>query len=401
MEKVKVQCFRRAIGVCFAIVGCLFGFAVRSSMGQGADPLVASRSSDSRYRVCENGKWGFIDARGRVVIAPKYIRASDFSEGLAYAVLPHGTNRHGQKAFVNIDGEIMIGPGPPREGYSRYDDWVKEFRSGRDAEWTYSDFHSGLARFLDDGSGLWGYVDKSGKLVINPQFNYASDFSEGMAHVYLPGDNSEWVINSVGQQLWQVSRGETLGDFSEGLATSYITRSDRLWSGYVDKTGRIAVAKQYRVTHDFHNGRGLTCNENHKWGYLTNEGKVAIEFKYDQASSFSNGVAFVIRDGVGEIIDPAGKTLKIAEFDSRSVDIVDSADGMFRLALPHPDPRLNELGAAGAWGAVDADGRLAIPLEFDDLGEFQNGLAYARKGAVSGYVNKNAEWVWQTENWDE
>ena len=33
----------------------------------------------------------------------------------------------------------------------------------------------------DDGK--WGYIDKSGKFVIDPQFDYAEGFSEGLAAV--------------------------------------------------------------------------------------------------------------------------------------------------------------------------------------------------------------------------
>uniref|UniRef100_A0A7C4CB44 WG repeat-containing protein n=1 Tax=candidate division WOR-3 bacterium TaxID=2052148 RepID=A0A7C4CB44_UNCW3 len=31
--------------------------------------------------------------------------------------------------------------------------------------------------------GKWGYIDKSGSLVVNPQFDWAADFSEGLARV--------------------------------------------------------------------------------------------------------------------------------------------------------------------------------------------------------------------------
>lgn len=51
------------------------------------------------------------------------------------------------------------------------------------------DFSEGLARVCIGGSyppccgGKWGYIDRTGKILINPQFDYAEDFSEGLAVV--------------------------------------------------------------------------------------------------------------------------------------------------------------------------------------------------------------------------
>ena len=37
--------------------------------------------------------------------------------------------------------------------------------------------------FPIEEKGKFGYINKSGKVVINPQFNFAESFSEGMAAV--------------------------------------------------------------------------------------------------------------------------------------------------------------------------------------------------------------------------
>ena len=42
-------------------------------------------------------------------------------------------------------------------------------------------FSEGLARVEKDGK--WGFIDKSGKVVIEPQYDYVGDFSEGLAKV--------------------------------------------------------------------------------------------------------------------------------------------------------------------------------------------------------------------------
>ena len=47
------------------------------------------------------------------------------------------------------------------------------------------DFSEGLAavRVGDRNTGKWGYIDKKGKFVINPRFDWAFPFSEGLAVV--------------------------------------------------------------------------------------------------------------------------------------------------------------------------------------------------------------------------
>ena len=44
-------------------------------------------------------------------------------------------------------------------------------------------FADGLAavRIGDENTGKWGYIDKQGKMVINPQFDWAGSFSDGLA----------------------------------------------------------------------------------------------------------------------------------------------------------------------------------------------------------------------------
>ena len=58
-----------------------------------------------------------------------------------------------------------------------------------------NDFREGLAevRIGDDKTGKWGYIDKQGKMVINPQFDCdfsCGVFSEGLAAVRIGDDKT-------------------------------------------------------------------------------------------------------------------------------------------------------------------------------------------------------------------
>ena len=65
----------------------------------------------------------------------------------------------GKTGFVNRDGKLVINP---------------QFDDARN-------FYDGLA--LVSSGGKAGYIDEDGKSIINPQFDVAGDFSNGLAAV--------------------------------------------------------------------------------------------------------------------------------------------------------------------------------------------------------------------------
>ena len=61
----------------------------------------------------------------------------------------------------------------------------------------------------------YGYIDKNGKVVIEPQFDYAYPFSEGLAHVNK--DAKYGFIDKSGKVVIEPQFDEA-GAFSEGFA---------------------------------------------------------------------------------------------------------------------------------------------------------------------------------------
>jgi WG repeat protein len=63
-------------------------------------------------------------------------------------------------------------------------------------------FAEGLAK-IEQGN-RWSYIDKDGKIVINPQFEEAFDFNGGLAEVRV-GD-SRGYIDPAGKLVWNPSK---------------------------------------------------------------------------------------------------------------------------------------------------------------------------------------------------
>lgn len=97
----------------------------------------------------------------------------------------------------------------------------------------------------------------------------------------------------------------TLGSgFSDGLA-SVIVNGEYV---YIDKTGNIVL--KCGVTGDFHDGLVRNYKEvdrmKYKYGYLDKQGNVAIDYIYDSAYDFVDGLAPVQKDGKWYYIDTKG-----------------------------------------------------------------------------------------------
>src|SRR5262249_23662536 len=100
-------------------------------------------------------------------------------------------------------------------------------------------------------SGKCGYVDSTGKVVIEPQFSWAEEFSEGLA-AFENEDGKHGYIDETGKIVIE-PKFENWTNFSEGLAAVSV---DFEW-GYIDKSGKWAIAPQFAVGGPFSNGLAL------------------------------------------------------------------------------------------------------------------------------------------------
>ncbi len=102
---------------------------------------------------------------------------------------------------------------------------------------------------------VWGFKDASGKLVIEPQFESAGGFSEGLARVRVAG---KWGFVDVRGEIVISPRFEQARFFSGGTAKvkedgrwGLIDRNGNWVEGidadrFVDKEGRFVSEQEYR-----------------------------------------------------------------------------------------------------------------------------------------------------------
>ncbi|MGB8262232.1 MAG: WG repeat-containing protein [Terracidiphilus sp.] len=196
--------------------------------------------------------------------------------------------------FVDLDGKVAIPA-------------VWEGVAFSDVSGQAVAFNEGLCGVLKDGK--WGYIDKSGKLAIPPQFDSAGPFVEGLARV---GLGNRWgFIDKKGQYAVNPQFYEA-GYFHDGLAP---VRGDGGW-GYIDRSGAFAIQPHFNSTDSDGFSEGLAwARTTGKFGYIDRTGAFAIAPQFDGAASFSDGLAAVIVGGKWGYIDRSGKLRINPQFD--------------------------------------------------------------------------------------
>jgi WG containing repeat len=126
---------------------------------------------DGLARILIDGKTGYIDRRGKLVIRPQFTEAYNFTEGLAPVKIG---SKYG---YINTKGKLVI----PAE-YN-----------------TVSEFRSGLAAVRIGKK--YGYIDPKGKLIVSPQFDTAFSFQGNVAAIKT--SSRPGYIDRQGKIIWQ------------------------------------------------------------------------------------------------------------------------------------------------------------------------------------------------------
>ncbi len=306
-----------------------------------------------RFPVQKNGKSGYINLNGSLVIPPKFYIAGEFTDGIAI-VMPTENSGETIDADGNTVGKLPL------------------YKS-------IEPFSEGLAVVFQDETH-WGFVDSKGKLVIPLKFSGATSFSEGLAAV---GDRSgKWGwIDKTGQYVIQ-PQFDTGDIFKEGMAR--IGRGPNGGKkGFIGKSGKVVVDPVYIYAEDFSEGLSVAFDGKRK-RYLDKSGKSIIQVPENGGgNSFREGFAAVKFGSDAGFIDKTGKMVLKVPFD-----VVSSfSEGLA--------PVRSGDSKTGKWGCVDKTGKVIISPQFPEKPVFKNGLAKIRTPEGVGYINHAGTWVWK------
>ena len=224
------------------------------------------------------------------------------------------------------------------------------------------------ALFPVEMGGRWGFADKSGKLVVNAQFDRAEDFSGKLAAVRM----GKWgYADSTGHLVINPQFDEA-GPFSAGLAA--VAMGARY--GYIGLDGKYVVNPQFDEAGPFAENLAAVKMDHH-WGFIDKSGKFVINPQFDDAAGFSAGLAAVRMGKLYGYVDSTGKFVVNPQFDHAG----SFSEGLAAVSL------------GGRWGFIDKTGKVIINPQFDDAGTFVKGLAPAKLGKSWGYVDTQGKFA--------
>lgn len=283
---------------------------------------------------------GYINEKGEEVISPKYYQASEFSEGFAVVQLDST-----YKTFIDKDENQLIKPvigylGSFNDGLAvvldngTFHGYV-DTQGNKVITLASSDnvslkvnivgrtFQEGLAVVYNKETKKYGYIDKTGDLVIPFEYDRANSFQEGVAVVMK--DDAYYTINKKGVKIIDLSKLPDIPNshldernlfdaeqhmFSEGL----LHVNKEIENYYMDKNGKIMLNDLGSYVEPFYSGRARIYRydkdvQDMTFAFIDKRGKLVTDFifKVFGYSSFSEGVAFQKKiDGEGIYINQAG-----------------------------------------------------------------------------------------------
>lgn len=239
----------------------------------------------------------FIDDAGKVALASQYALVDSFSEGLAMVgTTVSDVSVVGGYGFIDKTGQLVI-PGI-------YQD------AGR--------FSDGLAVVKKEGK--YGYIDQRGTVVVDFKYRQAEAFQDGTARCLLDSANvntSLQFIDKTGKVLYR-TRADDIGRFSEGLLFANVvvgpvkipkdpTRDQEAPErvvGYMNPRFEFEIRinrempgdRYFLQGEEFHEGLAEVAFGHaggERKGFISREGELVIEGNYLQVQPFSDGLAAV------------------------------------------------------------------------------------------------------------
>lgn len=159
-------------------------------------------------------------------------------------------------------------------------------------------------------SGKWGYK-QFGEWVIEPRFDQAKDFADGLAAVSLYG---KWgYISKTGESVTPY-KYDQCGNFSEGIARVKLYGK---W-GFIDRTGTLVVPFKFTQASDMKNGLSkVTLGD--KSGYVDKTG-AWFDSEADMMQSFSAFARHYVEADINEW-QRKGKYEKLSDWQARVNDV--------------------------------------------------------------------------------
>jgi WG repeat protein len=258
----------------------------------------------------------------------------------------------------------------------------------------------------------YGAINRSGEVVIPPEYEEPIVMREGLARVR-KGSRVAY-LDASGKRVIEPQE-MTSELFSQGVAPATGRTADGKFGwGYIDRKGAWRIQPQFADAKGFSGSRAAVGVADEwgkvKYGYIDANGAIVIKPQFDKAFAFGRVARVEIEKRI-RLIDSQGRDVTPADIDA----FAEVSDGMMlarkgrllgflddegKVAIA---PRFQSVqdfkgGRARFWenskyGYIDKKGNVVIEAKFDSAADFSEGLAAVRVGERYGFVDPNGRLV--------
>ena len=365
----------------------------------------------------QNGKWGFMNHQGKVMIQPKFDFVDAFSQGRAAAginelygfidpmgawviqpqfkdVLPFRFNlsvvfnENLEAGLINLFGEWIVKPAfkdiiiindekvwvENEDNFLLYDIKMNQF--GETAYNEISEFIDGLA-LVSDARG-YSLIDMKG----NMRFSYAEEVLR-FGDLFLVTHNDSLALVDDENNIILPYNVYEFAAFNPNGLTPFVL-NDRL--GYLNPEGKVVIPARFdtfpnwEIFAGFVNEHAKAYNaKTRKYGLIDNKGSWILQARYNDVSFFSEMIAVQITDK-WEFVNSSGQKLNLGVYD-RAESFQNGVALVFR---------------GGQMGLINRSGQTVLPITMRRINRLSDEiLRWEDADGAVWFGCKDGSLIWQ------
>ena len=332
-----------------------------------------------------DGKWGYLNPDGEVIIKDQYIDAHSFTSA-GMAIVHDGKERR-WKLIDQKNIEIEL-PGSIFESKTITYGGQKGFRD---------------ELLMIEVDKKHGYINGAGKVIHEPIYDHVSTFKEKHAIGEIGKDF--YILDKTGNST------EVLGDIT--LVSHVINgfapyRNKAKQFGFINENGEIVIEAKFKKVGYFYNGIAWARTMEGLIGFINTRGDWIIDPQFKRVTNFNSG-AGVVRVLLGDkllFLKKSGETFSVEGM----VTAGEFSDGLAWVRVGEKFGYINTMGEwvvkpeysnaknlkdgrglvkkGSLWGLIDSKGKLIAQPVYEKFGDFQNELMAARLDGKWGFINE-------------
>lgn len=258
----------------------------------------------------------------------------------------------------------------------------------------YASYEEGLYIVQDSLERYGLFSARDNKFLVEPSYSKLDVFSEGLSIVQRKvgsGYSYDYYYGAIDKtgKLAITDTFSFLGNCRDGLLN--FKQNNKY--GYLDKQGKVVIPAMYQNAATFANGLApVQLAEYGKYGYINTTNKMVIEPKYVFADGFYEGYATVYAER--KFYNMSGgnaNTNKIGLIDTWGNEVIQP---VYESVSLKKRGGLFVVSKDGKEGLVDSTGKILLPADNKDIGEFYDGIAKVEKtSGMYGVINTKGKFL--------